>query len=194
MEIILATGNAHKVKEMQDIFTGHKILSPKELGIDFSFEETGSTFMENSLGKAQALFEIIKKPVLADDSGICVDALYGAPGIFSARYGATPDQPELDSLSRNALLVKNMTGKTLRTARFICALSLILSKSQIYCVQESVEGEVLETPRGEGGFGYDPLFYMPPFERTMAELTAEEKNSHSHRGIAGAKLAALLSR
>lgn len=193
MEILLATNNAHKVEEMREIFKDHKILSPRDRNLHFDFEETGASFLENSLGKARALYEIAKVPVLADDSGLCVDILGGAPGIFSARYGSAPGGPELDSPGRNALLLETLKGKTPRSAHFVCALSLVLGKDRFYCLQETVEGEILESLRGAGGFGYDPLFYMPPFKKTMAELSPAEKNIHSHRAKAGAAMNRLLA-
>lgn len=192
MEIVLATGNPHKAAEMQEIFKNHRILIPGDLGVGFEFAEDGSTFLENSLGKALALYRMVKRPVIADDSGLCVDILDGAPGVYSARFGSIPGAPELASPERNALLLETMKFLEPRTARFVCALALVLDEYRIFTIQESVEGEILQSPRGAGGFGYDPLFYMPPFGRTMAELTPEEKNRHSHRGKAGRTMAALL--
>lgn len=192
MTLVLATGNPHKKEEIRDILPKNEILIPADLGIDFDFEETGSSFLENSLGKALALFKLIQKPVLADDSGLCVDALKGAPGIYSARFGAPPGGPDLESPERNALLLKTMTGLANRTAFFVCAMVLVLDEYRIFTVQETIQGEILTQPLGTGGFGYDPLFYIPALGKTMAELSAEEKNSLSHRGRAGKRMAALL--
>lgn len=192
MEILLATGNAHKKEELQAILPEHTILTPQDLGIAFDFEETGKTFLENAQGKALALHQITGKPVLADDSGICVPALGGAPGIYSARYGSRPGEPDLESPERNALLLKNMEGKEDRRAFFVCSMTLVFGEYRHYTIQETVEGVLTTEPAGTGGFGYDPLFYLEEYGKTIAELPAEEKNRISHRGRAGARMAKLL--
>lgn len=192
MEILLATGNAHKKKELSEILPQHTILTPKDLGIEFDHEETGTTFIENAQGKALALQKLTGKPVLADDSGICVPALDGAPGVYSARYGSKPGEPDLESPERNALLLKNMEGKKNRKAFFVCAMTLVFNEFRHYTIQETVEGTLTTEPAGSGGFGYDPLFFLADYGKTIAEIPAKEKNRISHRGKAGAKMAELL--
>jgi len=191
MEIVLATGNPHKQTELQGIFPDHRILIPRDLGISFEFDETGSTFLENSLGKARALFDRIRRPVMADDSGLCVNALNGAPGIYSARFGAEGGK-ELSSPERNALLLKTMKDMTDRTAFFVCVLVLVLDEHRCFTAQETIPGEIIRDSLGTGGFGYDPLFYIPSRGMTMAQLPPEEKNRLSHRGRAGARMASIL--
>ncbi|MBI9102654.1 MAG: RdgB/HAM1 family non-canonical purine NTP pyrophosphatase [Spirochaetales bacterium] len=192
MELILATGNNHKAEELQEIMKDHRIIIPRDLGIDFDFEETGTTFFENSYGKAMHLFKQTGKPVIADDSGLCVPALDGAPGIYSARYGAAPGEPDLESPERNALLLSQMEGIENREAFFVCSMVLIMGEYRFFAAQETVEGEIIRESRGVGGFGYDPLFYLPHLNKTIAELPAEEKNLLSHRGLAGKKMAAII--
>jgi len=192
MEILLATGNAHKKLELSEIMPQHTFLTPKDLGINFDHEETGLTFLDNAQGKALALQKITGKPVLADDSGICVPALGGAPGIYSARYGSNPGEPDLESPQRNALLLKNMEGKEDRSAFFVCAMTLVFGEFRHYTIQETIEGVLTTEPAGVGGFGYDPLFFLPDYGKTIAEIPAEEKNRISHRGRAGSKMAELL--
>lgn len=184
MEIVLATGNMHKKKELEQILSGHKILIPSDLGVDFDCDETGLTFMENALLKAETLYELVKRPVLADDSGLCVQALDGAPGIYSARYGSEGGV-NLSDADRNNLLLKNIDGVEDRTAFFVCAMVLITAPYKVYSVQESFEGSIAEAPYGGGGFGYDPVFIDALSGKTAAELTDKEKNLVSHRGKAG---------
>ena len=200
MNIIAATGNKHKKIELSAIFTGHTILTPDEIGIlDFDPEEVEESFLGNSLGKAQALRDLISGredlgefAVLADDSGLCVRALGGGPGIFSARYGSDVFGRMLESPERNGYLLEQMAGMTDRKASFVCCMSLILDEYRIYTVQEQLDGEIIGEEVGTGGFGYDPVFYLPAYGKTVAELPPELKNAISHRGKAGKLLAALL--
>ena len=192
MTLLLASGNEHKKSELQEIMPEHRIQTPADLGFSFDFEETGSSFLENSLGKAMALFRRTGKPVIADDSGLCVSALDGAPGIYSARYGSSPEGVELKSPERNALLLRNMEGITDRQAFFVCAMVLVLDEYRIFTAQETIRGEILTASQGSGGFGYDPVFYIPAHGKTMAELTPDEKNRYSHRGKAGKRICAVL--
>ncbi|MDA3955191.1 RdgB/HAM1 family non-canonical purine NTP pyrophosphatase [Oceanispirochaeta sp.] len=192
MEIILATGNMHKKKELEQIFSGHKILIPSDLGVEFDCDETGSTFMENALLKAETLYNLVKRPVLADDSGLCVNALGGAPGIYSARYGSSEDGLVLTDPDRNRLLLKNLDGVTEREAFFVCAMVLFTAPYRVYSVQESFEGRIADSPFGGGGFGYDPVFVDALSGKTAAELTDVEKNRVSHRGKAGRVMNSLL--
>jgi XTP/dITP diphosphohydrolase len=171
---------------------GMSLRIPKDLGLDFDFPEHGSSFLENALGKAMALHGMSGKACLADDSGLCVDALGGRPGVYSARYGAKEGDEPLPSPERNALLLREMEGQGLRTCRFICCLALVLSADRVFTIQESCEGILLERPRGEGGFGYDPIVFLPELGKSVAELSQEEKNRVSHRGKALMGLKALL--
>ncbi len=195
MTLMFATQNIHKKEEMAALLVPHAIIMPSELGIDFSFEEIGSTFIENALGKAEHLFMMTGKPSIADDSGLQVDALGGSPGIYSARYGSDVFGRMLDAPEKNRYLLSNLQGVegAARSARFICAIALVLSPSRKYVVQETVEGRIAHKPFGDGGFGYDPVFLVGDNERTMAELTPAEKHRVSHRGIAARKILTILA-
>lgn len=199
MKIYLATGNVNKKREVQELFPEHTIVIPKDEGIDFAPEETGTTFYENSLIKARSLYELVKCPVLADDSGICVDALDGAPGIYTSRYAGPdfmkgkPDGSKISQEEQNAFLVRQTReavekGKASGpAAHYTCSMVLYMGKDRLFVAQETMEGEIIgniEESRGTGGFGYDPIFYLPEEKRTAAELTADEKNAISHRGKA----------
>ncbi|MGL1890362.1 MAG: RdgB/HAM1 family non-canonical purine NTP pyrophosphatase [Spirochaetaceae bacterium] len=193
MKILLASGNAHKKEELNKILSGHTLILPKDLGIKMDVDETGNTYLDNALLKAEALYELSGgMPVLSDDSGISVEFLDGKPGIHSARYGTDELGRELTDEEKYIYLLKNMEKATNRKAAFICCMVLILDKNRIFSVQESFEGEVTLEAYGKGGFGYDPVFYVPEFKKTAAELTDEEKNKVSHRGKAGATLNKLL--
>lgn len=151
--------------------------------MDIDVEETGTTFEENSFLKAEAVMKATGLPALADDSGIAVDALNGEPGIYSARYGF---DPTLDDWGRLLLLLKNTEhvpdGK--RQAQFVCVITLVTPEGQTIQARGEIHGELLRAPAGENGFGYDPIFYYPPFGKTLAQATAEEKNQVSHRANA----------
>lgn len=188
----MATGNMHKLGELGPLFPGHILKAPSQIGIaHFDVEENGQSFLDNALIKARALYALTGRPSLADDSGLAVRALGGAPGIYSARYGSE-DGRKLEAPERNALLLKNTEGFSDRACAFVCCLVLILSESRFYAVQETCEGELLRAPRGEGGFGYDPLVYLPELGKSVAELSPAEKNRVSHRGRAAARLAKLI--
>jgi XTP/dITP diphosphohydrolase len=192
MTIWFATGNAHKKKELAAILAGHEIRTPAEVGLDFDPDETGETFLDNALIKARALYELVKAPVIADDSGLCVDALGGRPGVLSARYGGENGR-KLESAERNALLLREVGNATHRKARFVCSMVLMLSEDRFFVAQETFEGELIHAERGSGGFGYDPILYLPERGLTVAELSDEEKNTMSHRGKAGLRLASILA-
>ena len=191
MEIIIATGNRHKLLELQDILKNHTLLLPKDIGIDFNFEETGDSFLENSKGKAFALFNQINRPVLADDSGLSVNALNGEPGIYSARYGSTGGI-ELEARARNLFLLDKLKGIKDLSAEFICCMTLVMDTNRFFVVQESFKGEITPNATGINGFGYDPVFYLPQYGKTVAELPEKDKNKISHRGKAGYRIARLL--
>lgn len=191
MTIYLASGNKHKQEEFTAILKDHQILLPVDAGITFDPDETGSTFFENALLKAQALYDIVKMPVIADDSGLCIDALDGRPGIYSARYGMKDGVP-LEAAERNALILQQMEGITQRSCRFVCCIVVMLGPHRFFTVQETCEGVIADQPQGIHGFGYDPIVYLPEIGKTVAELTAQEKNELSHRGKAGRIVAQLL--
>ena len=191
MKIYFASGNPHKREELARILAPHTIVIPRDEGIAFTPEETEPTFYGNALIKAKALYELVHYPVIADDSGICVDALDGAPGVLSARFGSE-NGIELDSTERNHLLLSKMEGKKNRTSRFVCNMVLYLGPDRFISIQETLEGQLIAEGRGTGGFGYDPLLWLPDFGKTVAELSAEEKDICSHRGKAGRKIARLL--
>lgn len=192
IELVLASNNAHKHAEVSRLFPGARIRTPRELGISFDFDESGETFLENARGKAMALFQKAGMPVLADDSGLCVRALGGEPGVTSSRYGAGPDGRVLETAVRNTLLLEKLEGITDRAAYFVCCLVLVEDDSRFIAVQETVHGTITQAPRGANGFGYDPLFLLPGVGKTMAELSDEEKDTVSHRGRAARRLRALI--
>lgn len=191
MKLYLASGNAHKRLEFARIFPDHDIVIPSDLGLAFDPDETESTFHGNALIKAEALYALTGGPVLADDSGICVDALGGEPGIRSARYGSEGGVI-LDAAGRNGLLLERMRGISDRRARFVCNLVLYLGPDRYWSVQETLEGLIIESERGAGGFGYDPVMFIPEEGMTVAELSDADKDRLSHRGKAGRLISRLL--
>ena len=180
-QLIVATGNPGKLKEMQEYLVGlawQLELKPKELDI----EETGTTFKENAALKASSVAKALGKWSIADDSGLAVDALNGAPGLYSARYGKTDE----DRINR---LLRELEGKDNRTAQFVCAIAISRPDGSIALQTEGIcPGEILHSPQGSGGFGYDPIFYVPSQQQTFAEMLPEVKNKISHRGRAFAEL------
>lgn len=191
MKLYFASGNAHKRDEMQRIFPAHHIVLPQDEGMDFDPEETADSFFGNAFIKAESLWKLVRCPVLADDSGICVDSLGGQPGIHSARYGSE-NGLNLDSEKRNALLLSKIGRAENRACRFVCNMVLYLGPDRFWSVQETLEGEIVPEPRGNGGFGYDPIVFVPAYGKTVAELNPSEKDQCSHRGKAGRLIAALL--
>jgi XTP/dITP diphosphohydrolase len=215
MIIWFASGNAHKKEELASILnSGYAgcaaaeeiiVRIPAEAGIPFDPDETGGSFLENALLKARALYRVIAEEcraegaagtaanvkILADDSGLCVDALGGRPGIYSARYGCESGK-KIAAAGRNALLLRELGDNPNRKARFVCAMALLSGPERFYAVQETLEGELIRGQRGTGGFGYDPVFLLPERNLTVAELPPEEKNALSHRGKAGRAIAKFL--
>ena len=189
MKICAATGNAGKLRELRRILEaqGHEVVSQKELGITIEPEETGTTFAENALIKAETICKASGLPTIADDSGLCVDALNGGPGVYSARYAMMAGEGSGDA-ANNALLLRRMKGKTDRSCAFICALALKIPGRETLIAEGSCPGVLLEEERGTGGFGYDPLFLYEPLNKTFAEVTEEEKNQISHRARACEKM------
>lgn len=185
MKVVLASKNKHKLEEISQITEkfGMELVLESDLGVDIDVEETGSTFEENSFLKAEAVMKATGLPALADDSGIAVDALNGEPGIYSARYGF---DESLDDWGRLQLLLKNaeQVPDERRQAKFVCVITLVTPQQEIIQARGEVHGMLLRTPAGQGGFGYDPIFYYPPLGKSLAELTPEEKNQVSHRANA----------
>lgn len=194
MEIVLATGNLHKKEELSEILSGHSILLPSDLNCSFDCVENGKTYLDNALIKAHALYKVVNRPVIADDSGISVPALGGAPGVYSARYGSKEGEEPLESPERNAFLLNNMKDITDRKAFFVCSMVLMLDEYRIYTVQETFSGVIAMKPSGIEGFGYDPLFYLEKYGKTVAQLPSDEKNLISHRGKAGASIKHIMDR
>ena len=176
-KLVVATGNAHKLREIAQIFPEYEVISQKQAGFFDEVDETGTTFMENALIKARAACEALGLPVLADDSGLCVVALGGAPGIYSARYSGAHG----DDKGNRALLLKNMQGVTDRRAYFACAVALVSPDGREWTAEGRTEGEILLEEDGEGGFGYDPIFFSCDLQKSFGIATAEEKNAVSHR-------------
>jgi XTP/dITP diphosphohydrolase len=190
MKAVLASNNPGKLRELNTILSalGLEVISQREAGLNLDVEETGTTFEENSLLKAQAACQASGMIAIADDSGLEVDALNGEPGVYSARYGT----PDLDDQGRTALLLKNMEGKKERACRFVSVVTCCFPDGRVLVARGTCEGQVAENPQGDNGFGYDPIFYVPELEKTFAQLSDEEKNARSHRGRALQKLAELL--
>jgi XTP/dITP diphosphohydrolase len=183
--LLLATNNAGKLRELRQLLSklsGVQLLSPQEIGLELEVRETGSTYAENASLKAAAFAKRSGLIVIADDSGLEVDALGGAPGIRSARYSPLPGATDSD---RRALLLENLGGHPRPwTARFRAWVAIAVPGEAIRQVEGICEGEIIPEERGENGFGYDPIFWIPLKGRTMAELTDDEKNAISHRGNA----------
>ena len=181
-KFVLATHNPGKLKEMSDILArfGVEVVSPGDLGITVDVEETGTTFAENAMLKAKAICAAAKLPAIADDSGLCVDALNGGPGVYSARYGGEG----LDDKGRYMLLLNNMRGQTTRAAHFTCSIACAFPNGDTLTAEGRCDGTIAIAPMGKGGFGYDPVFFVPEKAKTFGQLTAEEKSTISHRGKA----------
>ena len=185
MKVVLASKNKHKLEEISKITEkfGFELILQSQLGVDIDVEETGSTFEENSFLKAEAVMKATGLPALADDSGIAVDALGGEPGIYSARYGF---DESLDDWGRLELLLKNTehVPDGQRQAQFVCVITMVTPEGKTVQARGEIHGELLRAPRGEHGFGYDPIFYYPPLGMATAEMDPEQKNQVSHRGNA----------
>lgn len=215
MKIYLATSNKNKKREMAQILSEHKIVTPADEGIEFDPVEDGKTFYENSIIKAKTLYEIVHCPVIADDSGITADALNGIPGIYSARYGGPefpmgkPNGEKTPQEDQNRMLIQQLndalaTGKVdsshfpngPRSAHYTCAMVLYMGNDRVYVAQDTMEGTLVEKNEdaaGDGGFGYDPIFFLPQYGKTSAQISAEEKNAISHRGKATRALIQLIN-
>jgi XTP/dITP diphosphohydrolase len=179
-QLALATNNSHKVKEVGSILgeLGVQILTPKDLNVSFNVEETGSTFSENALLKARELFRLTQLPSIADDSGICVAALDGAPGVYSARFGGEG----LDDKGRALLLLERLKGNPNRKAHYECVIAFVDEKTE-RTFEGKCEGTIAEEydSIGKYGFGYDPVFIFPLFQKPFSQISDSEKNQVSHR-------------
>ena len=180
MKLVLASKNQKKLVEMNAILgqLGIEVCSEAEAGVDLDVEETGTTFEENSLLKAKAVMEASGMPAIADDSGLCVDALGGAPGVYSARYGGEG----LDDAGRTRLLLENMRGQSPRTCRFVSVITCCFPNGDVISARGECEGTVAFAPMGDGGFGYDPVFMVD--EISYSQMSPEAKDAISHRGSA----------
>jgi XTP/dITP diphosphohydrolase len=218
MRVCLASNNLHKKREIAALLGDTEVILPRDLGIAFSAEETGDTFLANAIIKAQALWAALHSDgyvgpgaehsnaavdsdkterliVLADDSGLCVDALDGRPGVHSARYGVTMDRPSLSSREQNDLLLAELEGSEDRTAHFVCCVVAIIEQERVLTAQERWDGRIAHgRSSSNGGFGYDPVFYLPESGCTAADLPTERKNEISHRGRAIAVVRAAIDR
>ena len=185
MKVVLASKNRHKLEEISKITEQFdmELILQSELGVDIDVEETGTTFEENSFLKADGVMKATGLPALADDSGIAVDALNGEPGVYSARYGF---DDTLDDWGRLELLLKNTehVPDGQRQAQFVCVITMVTPDGKTIQARGEIHGELTREPKGENGFGYDPIFYYPPLGKTTAELSPEDKNQVSHRANA----------
>jgi XTP/dITP diphosphohydrolase len=192
-ELLLASQNPGKLKEMGLLVEGlpFQVVAPRELGLLEAPDETGTTFLENAAIKALAYARLSGRLTVADDSGLSVDALGGAPGLYSSRFGGE----RASDRDRNLLLLEKLRGQPFerRGARFTSAVAVARGGELLFQAQESVEGFIVDDMRGENGFGYDPLFFYPPFGRTFGEVLREEKDRVSHRGKAFARLREFLA-
>lgn len=183
MKFVLASRNQGKLRELREILGALdvEVVLESDVGLDLEVEETGTTFEENSYLKAHAVMEASGLPAIADDSGLCVDALDGAPGVYSARYGAKDNDA-----ARTAYLLDNLkeVSDGERTARFVSVVTCCFPDGRTISARGTCEGIIAREPRGTGGFGYDPVFFVPELGKTFSEMTAEEKNRISHRGNA----------
>lgn len=181
MRFVLASRNRGKLKEMAGLLEGLgvEIVLQSELGLDVEVEETGETFQDNARLKARAVMEASGLPAIADDSGLCVDALDGGPGVYSARYGG-----DITDEEKVQLLLSNMRGAPTRAAHFACAIVCAFPDGTELTAEGRVDGSIAYAPAGSDGFGYDPVFFYPPAARTFAQMSREEKAAVSHRGSA----------
>ncbi len=185
MRVLVATNNAKKRKELDSILhaLGVETVTPAELGINCEVEETGETFEENAMLKAKNGAILAGIPAIADDSGLMVDALGGRPGVYSARYGGEG----LDDAGRTLRLLCELKGVTARGAKFVSAIAYYANDGDCFTVRGECAGRIADAPHGAGGFGYDPIFYVPEYGMTYSEMDPELKNRISHRGVALAR-------
>lgn len=187
-KIILASNNKGKIAEVKEILKDMnvEVISMKEAGLDVDIEENGSTFEENALIKAEAIMKMTGEITIADDSGLEVDYLNKEPGIYSARYMGHDTSYDI----KNNAIIQRLEGvkRTDRSARFVCAMAVVFPDGKNIIARGTMEGLIADKPMGENGFGYDPIMYLPEYQKTSAQLSSEEKNKISHRGKALEKL------
>lgn len=182
MKMVLASKNPHKLTEMSAILSqlGIEVVLESDAGVDVDVEEAGTTFEENAALKAVAVMKQSGLPAIADDSGLCVNALGGGPGVYSARYGGEG----LTDRGRYQLVLRGLSGEVDRGAKFVSAICCAFPNGDMVTARGECPGLITYAPRGEDGFGYDPIFLVPEKKKTFAQMTAEEKNAISHRGVA----------
>lgn len=193
MKVVLASQNRHKLAEIQAILAQYDmdLVLQSDLGVEIDVDETGTSFEENSMLKARAVMEATGLPAVADDSGLCVDVLGGAPGIYSARYGAPDCVTDRDRLNHLLVNLRGVRSEE-RTARFVCVITLLWPDGRSLTARGTCEGFITFEPRGEDGFGYDPVFYVPSQGCTFAQMGADRKNAISHRANALRRLTEML--
>jgi XTP/dITP diphosphohydrolase len=193
MQLLLASQNSGKIAEMRQLLAGlpFQVIGPRDAGLHDAPEETGETFAENARLKARHYSQLSGHLTVADDSGLEVDALGGAPGLYSARYGG----PEANDADRNRLVLDELdaTGDPSRTARFVCAVAVARGDEVLFEARETVEGVIAHEPQGVNGFGYDPIFFYLPFGKTFGEVAPAMKDTVSHRGKAFARVREFLA-
>lgn len=182
MKFVLATQNMKKLEELRKVLSelGVEVVSEAELGVKIEVEETGTTFAENSLLKAKAVMEATGLPAIADDSGLCVKAMNGGPGVYSARFGGEG----LDDKGRYMLLLEMMQGQTDRSAYFHCTITCAFPNGDVLQADGDCSGTIAFSPMGDDGFGYNPVFFVPEKKKTFAQMTLAERSEISHRGKA----------
>ena len=192
MKMVLASKNPHKLTEMSAILSqlGIEVVLESDVGVDVDVEETGTTFEENAALKARAVMEASGLPAIADDSGLCVTALGDGPGVYSARYGGEG----LTDQDRYGLVLKGLSGQLDRSAKFVSAICCAFPGGDMVTARGECPGLIAYAPMGEDGFGYDPVFLVPEKKKTFAQMTAQEKNAISHRGVALQKFKAELEK
>jgi XTP/dITP diphosphohydrolase len=196
-KLLIATNNKGKVIELQELLVDlpFELVTPAQININLDVEEDGVTYAENASKKALAFARASGLTSLADDSGLEVDALDGAPGLYSARYGASPGGAKLSDAERRAYLLENLQGKPRPwAAHFHATIAIATPAGDVHLIEGDCPGEIIPEERGTGGFGYDPIFFMPGMGMTMAELPAAEKNRLSHRGRAALAARPILTR
>ncbi|HEX2988397.1 MAG TPA: RdgB/HAM1 family non-canonical purine NTP pyrophosphatase [Chloroflexota bacterium] len=193
MKLLIATNNQDKVREFREILEGLpvEVVTPAELGLQLEVEETGTTFAQNAALKARAFHKASGLAALADDSGLEVDALDGEPGVYSSRYAGLPNGEV-----KNRFMLQKLEGVPWekRGARYVCEIAIVDEKGRIHRCRGTLRGKIALEPKGRGGFGYDPIVYIPSKRKTVAEMSPEEKNAISHRGLAGRRARVILER
>mgnify|MGYP000501207157 CR=1 FL=1 len=186
MNLLFASQNSHKKDELAHIIAPHTLSMPSDFNLNYYYEETADTLRENALGKAMHLHNISNKITVADDTGLFVDALDGAPGVHTARYGEDIFNRTLSSKEQYEFLLENLRDvkDEKRSARFICTIALVFSPNRFYLFSQALEGMITTSPQGTDGFGYDPIFYVPFLSKTLSQIPIATKNEISHRGKA----------